>query len=259
MKKLMFAMLLFPTLAMAQSAIDGTWKIDLTKLQMSDKPEIFAIHDGKYDCKSCVPPVSIAADGADHKVTGQPYYDMLAVKVVDDRTIRETQKKDGRVVSDSTMRALPDGKTLAFDFNLKRDANTPPVTGKGTMTRVAAGPAESHAVSGSWRPATYDSISDNALTFTFKLDGDSVSMTSPAGQSYTAKLDGTDAPYKGDPGITSVSVKKIGANVVQETAKLNGKIVAVTKMTVAPDGKTMAISMRDEVHGRTDGMVAIKQ
>ena len=259
MKMILLALLLFPSLSMAQNAIDGTWKVDLNKLQMSDKPEIFAVHDGKYECKSCVPPVSIAADGADHKITGQPYYDMLAVKVIDDRTVRETQKKDGKVVSDSTMKVLPDGKTMAFDFNMKRDANSPPVTGKGTMTRVAAGPADSHAISGSWRTASYDSVSDNGLVITFKMAGDSLSMSSPAGQSYVAKLDGTEAPYKGDDGITSVSVKKIGANAVEETARLHGKVVTITKMTVAPDGKTMAISMRDEVHDRTDGYVAVKQ
>ena len=36
-------------------------------------------------------------------------------------------------------------------------------------------------------------------------------MTNPTGQTYTAKLDGADAPMKGDPGITSVSVKIKGA------------------------------------------------
>jgi hypothetical protein len=43
-------------------------------------------------------------------------------------------------------------------------------------------------------------------TFTFKADRESLNMTNPMGQSYTAKLDGTDAPYKGVRGINSVSI-----------------------------------------------------
>jgi len=55
-----------------------------------------------------------------------------------------------------------------------------------------------------------DSLSDNGLAFTYKVEGESLTMSNPTGQSYTAKLDGTEAPYKGDPGTTSVSVETIG-------------------------------------------------
>ena len=44
-------------------------------------------------------------------------------------------------------------------------------------------------------------------------------MTSATGQSYNAKLDGTDTPFKGDPGVTSVSVKKLGKDTLEETRK----------------------------------------
>jgi len=39
-----------------------------------------------------------------------------------------------------------------------------------------------------------------------------LTMTTPTGQKYTAKMDGTEAPFSGDPGLTAVSVKKMGAN-----------------------------------------------
>src|SRR3546814_5681900 len=52
------------------------------------------------------------------------------------------------------------------------------------------------------------SISDNALTRSYKVDGNMFSMNSPTGESYSAKMDGSEAPYNGDPGTTTVSVKK---------------------------------------------------
>ena len=38
-------------------------------------------------------------DGEDQAVTGHPYYDTVSIKAVDDRTIEETDKKDGKTVS----------------------------------------------------------------------------------------------------------------------------------------------------------------
>jgi hypothetical protein len=83
-------------------------------------------------------------------------------------------------------------------------------------------------------------------------------MTSPTGQSYTAKLDGTDAPYVGDPGTTSVSLKRIG-DAIEETDKRDGKVISVSKSTVSPDGKTMTSVVDDKLHGTTATYVAVKQ
>jgi hypothetical protein len=84
--------LLTPGLAMAQSAFDGTWKLDLKTAQFPKKPDVYLLQDGMYHCKTCVPSIDVKADGQDQKVVGQPYFDMMSVKVVDDRTIAQTQK-----------------------------------------------------------------------------------------------------------------------------------------------------------------------
>ncbi len=83
--------------------------------------------------------------------------------------------------------------------------------------------------------------------FTNKVEGDSLSMSTRTGQSYTAKLDGTEAPYKGDPGTTSVSVKKVDKNTIEETDKRDGKVISVARMTVAADGKNMTIANERQV------------
>lgn len=250
---------LMPSPATAQSAFDGTWKIDLKKVEMPKKPDVLLLQNGMYHCKTCVPPVSVKADGTDQPVSGHPYYDTMAVTVVDDHAIHEIDKKDGKVISDSTMTVAADGKTANFEFTENRSNNAAPVTGNGTMLRVANGPAGAHAISGSWRTQSYGSVSDNALTRSYKVDGDTFSMSSPTGESYSAKMDGSDAPYSGDPGTTSISVKKLGQHVMQETTKRDGKVTSVAKMTVAADGKSMTIAVDDKLHGTHMSFVAMKQ
>ena len=263
MKKLLvmgFSMLfLAPIIVLAQSPLDGTWKINVSSAQMPKKPDVYLLQGGIYQCKTCVPPLSVKADGQDHKVTGNPYYDSVSVKVVDDRTVEETDKRNGKIVATSKTVVAPDGKTATFEFSDSSATNGAPVTGKGVVTRVSPGPPGSHAISGSWRTTKMESMSDNGLTFTYKVTGNTLTMTSPVGQSYSAKLDGTDAPYKGDPGTTSVSVKTLAKNVLEETDKRNGKVISVSHNTVSANGKTMSISVEDKLHGTTMQFVAEKQ
>lgn len=264
MKKLFLlaalAALLMPVVAAAQSALDGTWKIDMNKVDFPKKPDQFLLQNGTYECKTCTPPYSVKADGTDQAISGHPYVDTIAIQVVNDHEIKETDKKNGKVVGTSTTTVSSDGNTVVFEFSDSSNTNGgPPVTGKGEATLVAKGPAGSHAVSGSWRTTKMESLSDNATTWTYKISGNEITMTNPTGQTYTAKLDGTEAPMKGDPGTTSVQVKLIGKNTLEETDKRDGKPIGVSKMTVAPDGKTAKISFTDMQQNRTIQFAATKE
>ena len=263
MKKLMVIgfgiLVLTPVMALAQSPLNGTWKINVSTAQMPKKPDVYLLQDGMYHCKTCVPAIDVKADGQDQKVTGHPYYDSVSVKVVDARTIEETDKKTGKVVATSKTTVSADGNTATFEFSDSSATNGAPVTGKGQSVRVAKGPAGSHALSGSWRTSKMESVSDNGLLFTYKVDGNVLSMTTPTGQSYAAKLDGTEAPYKGDPGTTSVSVKSVAKNVMEETDKRDGKVISISRSTVSANGKTMSIAISDKVHGTTMQFTADKQ
>ena len=134
----------------------------------------------------------------------------MSINTVNDYSIEQTVKIHGKIVATSKWTVPPDGNTLIVEFSNRSDTNAAPVSGNGEATRVAKGPANSHAISGSWRESKLENLSDNALLITLKLEGDTLNMNTPTGASYSAKPDGTDAPYKGDPGITSVSVKRIG-------------------------------------------------
>lgn len=255
----MQATLLMPTLTMAQSVFDGTWKGDLGSVKFPQKPDEYVLKDGVYHCKTCAPPIQVKADGQDQKVAGHPYFDAMNIKVVDDRTIEEVDKKNGKTVATSKTWVSPDGNTLMFEFTDSSATNADPVTGKGSETRVSKGPAGSHAISGSWRMAKIESMSENGLTVSYKVTGDSLTMSTLNGQGYTAKLDGTEAPYKGDPGTTSVCVKKINDHELEETDKRDGKVISVARVTVSTDGKTMNIAVDDKLHGTHSEFTATKQ
>jgi hypothetical protein len=267
MKRLLFAgllvALLMPLTATAQNDFEGTWKVNLDKTVPQAETEIFLLQNGIYQCRTCVPTVKVKTDGADQTVTGNPYYDTISIKVVDDRSIERTEKKSGKTVATSKMVASADGNTLTVDFSDSGNTGADPVTGKLVMNRVAKSkrpPNGAHAISGSWRVSKMEDFSENALTFTFKVDGDALIMSNQTGQSYTAKLDGTEAPYKGDPGINAVSVRRLSNGTFVETDKHDGKAIKDKRIMVSPgDKKTMHFIVVDDLRGTSILFVADKQ
>ncbi len=261
MKKFLLAFVLpLPMLAAAQSPFNGTWKVNLNQANFSPKPDVYVLAKGMYSCNTCAPPYTVKADGSDQAVKGHPYFDTVAVTVVNDHQIKEVDKKGGKVVATSTETVSGDGKTVTFEFSDASNTNGgAPVTGKGSATRVAAGPAGSHAISGSWKMGKIANLSDNAIVFSYQVNGNQVTMKAQTGQSYTAKLDGSDAPMQGDPGVSSVTVKMLGKNVLEEDDKRNGKVILVSKTTLAADGKTGKVVNTDLLTNRTATFEIVKQ
>jgi hypothetical protein len=97
------------------------------------------------------------------------------------------------------------------------------------------------------------------LKVTFEATDDGLRMNDGTGDSYTAKFDGKDYPYKGDPGVTSVSLKKIDANTIEETDKRNGKPIAVSRLAVSADGQTMTMENTDLLRGQKAKFEAKKE
>lgn len=253
------ALLLLPALAPAQSALVGTWKGDISNYQPPAKPNRYLLSQGVYHCQTCVPPYAVKADGQDHAVTGQPYYDSVSITVVDANTVSEIDKKGGKTVTTSKSTVSSDGKTLIFEFSDSSNSNGAPVVGKGEATRIAKAPAGAHAISGSWRATKFANVSDNGLITTYALSGSTLKMTSPTGQSYNAPVDGTDSPFMGDPGQTSVSIKRIDDNTIDEIDKRNGKVIGSAHISVSADGKTMTVKFKDTLHGTSGTYTALKQ
>jgi hypothetical protein len=258
MRKLLLAVVLLASATLfAQSPFDGTWMTNLDTAKFPTKPDQYSLNSNTYECLTCVPKVSVQADGSDQKVTGHPYYDTIAVHVVNASSVEIIEKKGGKVMYSDTATVSADGNTLNDKFT--DTTGTQPVTGEVTSKRVSPGPAGSHAMSGSWRTEKVNTISDNGLTVTYQGTADGLKMSDQNGNSYDAKFDGKDYPIQGDPGHTMVTLKRIGDSTIEETDKRDGKIVGVYRMTVSSDGKSIHAEYHDKQHGTTTSFTMEKQ
>jgi hypothetical protein len=239
------------------AAIDGTWKADLSSVQIDQKPDQLLLKDGQFSCPTCTPPIALAADGAMHAVE-RPYSDHMAVKADDDHNVTRTSQKAGKDTGTTKYSVSPDGKTLTVSFSDSSVPNAKPVTGNYTETRVADAPAGAHAISGSWKLDKYNNVSDEGLTVSYRTDADTVHMSSPVGTSFDARLDGSEAPIKGDVAGTTASVKKLADGSYEETDKRGGKVISVTTFKAGSDGKMHVVS-EDKLAGSTIRYTADKQ
>ncbi len=251
--------LFMPTAAVAQSPFDGTWKVDIENAQFPTTPYVYALKDGTYRCSSCLSQIEVKADGEDHKVTGDPSRDSVSIKIINDRSITESDKKAGKTIGTKTTTISADGKTMKVEFSDNSNDTAQPATGTAILTRIAPGPAGSHAISGSWKISKMENVSASASMMTFKVEAGALHMSNPTGQSYIAKLDGTEAPLRGDPSQTSVSVKQIDKSTIVETDKRDGKVIGVQRFEITPDGKTLHITVHDLLENATTSASAAKQ
>ncbi len=259
MKKLLAVVLwLLPAMLFAQSPFDGTWKTNMAESKLSQKPVVFSVNNGMYDCDSCATKIkNLKADGQDQPVAGQPY-DTLAVQVVDANTLHFTAKKAGKPTFDAVRTASADGKTLTVSSTNYPADGSASYKAESKWTRVSKGPAGSNATSGGWR---VQNVNEDAsgLTTTWKGGGDSLSMSTPTGESWEAKLDGKEYPVKGIYANETVSVKPKGDRSVEVTYKRDGKLWSVEKITVSPDGKTMTTVVDNKQTGRVSTLIDEKQ
>ncbi len=241
----------------AQSPFDGTWKTDLSKAKFSPKPLTFYTSAGWYHCVSCSPAFDVQADGQDHAVSGQSY-DTISIAIVDPHTISVAAKKGSAVTFEQTRTVSADGNTLTVKSTGHPQGGGAPTIFETVARRSGALPSGVHATSGDWI-IEKQTGSSNALLNTYKTNGDEFSMSSPTGESFTAKFDGSDYPVRGSYGWDAVSLKKLNSNTIEETDKRDGTITDVTTMTVSPNGKTMTAVDTSKLTGRVSTYVATKQ
>ena len=250
-----FVLLLTPLLGLGQSQFSGTWKIDVSTLQVTQKKDSYLLQSGMFECKACVPPFKIKADSTDQAT---PDGNTASLRIVDDHHVEEIRKKDGTVVGTAKVAISPDGNSMTVHWTDSSQPGSEPQTGTLSAKRIAAAPAGAHLVSGLWLEEK-EKTSEDQEQWTFNVHGGEITMTEPDGQTYTAKLDGTEAPVKGHPDANSVSVRLLGKNRLQETFKSEGKIVEINTMTISAEGKTVHYVKEYKLQGTTAKFVARKQ
>jgi hypothetical protein len=244
--RLLFATLLLPAAALAGTGFDGTWKTNLESLKTTGKPLVLLLAGGEYTCSGCNPPYTVKADGAAHKVTGQAYFDTAMVKVTGPNSAEIVLMQGSNEVVRFRDTISSDGTTLTSKVTNHVGAQVE--TDELTAKRVAAAPADSHPLSGSWveqqhvagdlRPVQY-----RMTALGFRMRGN--------GRSYDARFDGKEYPIAGDPGKTTVSLKKIDEATIEEIDHRRGKVVDDIRLALAKDGNTITVIDKDIAHGQT--------
>ena len=253
MKKLLLLLSAFPAMVMASSVFDGSWTMRSDSVKVSS-PIAFELNKGIYTCSTCNPPIVVKADGIDHTVTGQDYFDTVAVRIVSDSAIERVSKKAGKITSSSAVSVSADRKTLTARLADYQGAQPTKLT--RTFRRTKPAPAGAHATSGSWMQTAITDVADSAIKYQFTADGLKMQWN---GQSYDAKFDGQEYPIKNDPGNTTVSLERINSIAFEETDRRGGRVVEIIRSTLSADGKSMAIVDIDPVHHTTSTYVRVKQ
>ena len=254
MRKRLALLLLLQSWIFAQSRFDGTWQMKMDTLDFSGPPEDYLFVDGMYHCKSCIPKVDVKTDGDDHPVAGYGY-DTLAVRILDDRAIKFTMKKEGKPYFECIETVSADGKNMTEDFTNATEAEK--VTGRAGFTRVGSGPAGSHALSGQWRMDTVRNATSAGTLQTFQATAGGMKI-SDASMSYEVKLDGKDYAEANDTHLTR-SMKLIDPYTLEETDKTDGTFSTLSRWVISKDGKSMQVEVSSTKRGQTMRYTAEKQ
>lgn len=221
------------TATAAAGDISGSWMVDLDSAEFENDNREYLLADGTFECMSCNPPFSMAADG-EWQDLDRPGADKGMFEVVDDRTVRTAYQFEGKDTGSSTWTVSEDGTTMKLDFtSLTGDER---VNGSETYTRTGDAPDGAHAVSGQWVNNGPESIDDAALQASYSVEGDQFTFDGNNGN-YTATLGGEPVAIEGSNSGMMVAVERTGDNGYRETYSRDGETLSVTELTV--DGDTL--------------------
>lgn len=223
------------------SPFDGSWRTDLSSLEFPARPELVVLKDGVYECRSCTPPYSLAADGVFHRVADDPSVDERRVDVVDSQSVRFVDRNADRISREVVVRVAPDGRSRTIAWSEFGGPGTPRIAGKTIQVRQDDPATEAHVISGSWQTVGLVDVTDAAMTETLKLENGILSMSRATGESYRAQIDGPPAPYAGNPAITHVLVTRAGPRELIEKSLYRGEVLTILYRSISADGRTQLL------------------
>ncbi len=256
---LLAATALGPHAALGQSPFDGTWKIDAGRTTFTHSHETFLIKRERYRCDTCDPPLSVRADGTDHRVKNNAYFDTVNVTIIDDSTVEEEAKKHGKTVVTSKLVASGDGKTATLEWSEPGTRSAGPGAGGVTLTRIGKAKHSDtvHVLSGSWAVVGYVNPLDNTFTLRLEDDGKALSVTTAAGEVYRAPLNKVESPSVTKDGA---SASLLGAYTFTETLNRGGGPIREHRLMINPKIPTeMDIIDTDHLTGITVVLRGVRQ
>src|SRR5580698_138789 len=137
--RLLIPILLLPAPALAGAGFDGTWKTNMDSLKTAGKPVILLLAKGEYTCSSCNPPYTVRADGVQHTVNGQAYFDAAEVTVTGPNSAEIVLSKGSKEIVRFSDSVSADGTTLTSKVTNHVGAQM--ASDELTAKRVASAPA----------------------------------------------------------------------------------------------------------------------
>ena len=231
--------------AWANTPFAGTWRVDPqhTTFELQSTLMLELAH-GIYRRTSCAVEDQVAADGALHPLTDDPYYDAMSVSIVDDRTVDIVQQLKGREIWRGRYTIAEDLRSMKLDY---RDARAAvPVSGSIAYEREGAPDTGTHSLSGSWKPTKMLDLSESGRTYVFSDKEHGLTMHASDGRSFDVNYGGgNNEPLLGYLEGARVHVGRRTPNTLQINRTQNGTMVDLTFGIVSDDGQEMAFRQLD--------------
>lgn len=250
---------LFEAAKPAESAFNGTWRVDVSSLTLPAVPEAIRLKDGIYASGDPDSPTRVRADGRFHRIAGDGYVDELAITVLDRHRVRETDKLRGKIVYMTTYIVSADGRTMTTHTTDLSKPDGKPVKSERIRKRVGQPDRGAHLISGSWQVVKLNVLTSSYLDWILKLDGNAFSSSSTNGYGFDAVIDGPPVPVRGDNAHGMKAVTMPAKNTIVETASSNDVVGSVMTLTMMPDGKSIKATSRNVKEGTATTFMLYKR
>jgi hypothetical protein len=228
----------------------GEWKLNPSKSKLIDVMKVESVAGNKYafdfggDSAE-----TIAVDGTDQPgLAGTT----LSVTIEGPDSWRVVRKKDGHILLTGIWKLSKDGNRLKDDYTeFGQDGSSSNV--KYVYQRTAG----TSGFAGTWE-GTSETMSAAIVLKVQAYEGDGLSFVNAAeGQTTNVKFDGKDYPKAGaNVGAGSTcSARRVNADTLEMTDKLNGKITDTREIKLSADRKTLTMTIR--IPGRREPDILI--
>jgi hypothetical protein len=233
-----------PSVLWAGTPFAGTWVAEPQKTEFSAKPLELSIEHGTYKRLSCAVTDEVAADGAVHPLTNDPFYDAMSVHVIDESNVELVQQRKGRTIWRGHYSVASDRRSMTLKFVDDRPART--VTGTIQYEREGEPTAGAHVLSGTWQGKQLLELSPSGGTMTFQDTEHGLIMNASDGRSFDIKYGGgNNEPLQGYLDGARVHVGRRSPNVLQINRTQDGALVEFTLGEVSEDGQQLAFGQMD--------------
>jgi hypothetical protein len=242
---------LLPSMSWAQLA--GTWVVqpESTTFQKYT-PTTLSLDRGVYrrtDCRG--DPIDMPADGAFHEVKKQPFFNSMAVRVLNDHRVAIEQKLADKTTWKGAYVVSKSGAEMTLEF--ENDLAAKPVTGALRYVREGAAVGGAHPITGTWRLDKLIRLSPSGSSLTFTLEqsssdqhtDDRFTFLASDGRSAEGKTDVKYYPLQGYLAGATLSVDRLQPEVWKINRNQNGALVELSSAKVSDDGHTMMLRKTD--------------